>query len=485
MAPTVTDATGQSGASGSADASGTTGTATSSDLNAQAGTSRQAGATTRTVTELADGRELIYYDRGTPPTARAVADLRPLDAVAPSSEVRQDPMTGAWVTVAAHRQARTYHPPADECPLCPSREGRLSEIPAGDYQVAVFENRFPSLAGEPGTHPVPPALDDPLHSRGPGVGRCEVVCFTADHDASFADLDEDHARLVLDAWTDRTAELSALPGVRQVYCFENRGTEIGVTLAHPHGQVYALPFVPPRTAKMIDRAARHRAATGRNLFDDLVAAERASAAGLSAGSPTAGSPTVGSPSADSAPGDHPEDSRVVLAGEHWTAFVPFAARWPYEVHLFPNRRVPDFTGLNEDERAEFPRIYLDLLRRFDRLFSDGDRQVRAPYIAAWHQAPAGHEDELALHLELFTVRRTADKLKYLAGTESGMEAFMNDVAPEFAARRLREVGQAGPANPTGPTPAVDPALAVGPTPAAGSTAATGPTPAPTAEEAQR
>ncbi|MEV0192620.1 galactose-1-phosphate uridylyltransferase [Kitasatospora purpeofusca] len=455
MVPTVTGATGRPGANGSAGASGTTaaigttGTAASAGssartgADAQAGTSGQAGATTRTVTELADGRELIYYDRGAPPTDRAVADLRPLDAVAPSSEIRQDPMTGAWVTVAAHRQARTYHPPADECPLCPSREGRLSEIPAGDYQVAVFENRFPSLAGEPGTHPVPPALDDPLHSRGPGVGRCEVVCFTADHDASFADLDEDHARLVLDAWTDRTAELSALPGVRQVYCFENRGTEIGVTLAHPHGQVYALPFVPPRTAKMIDRAARHRAATGRNLFDELVAAERASAERASTEYPASPEPAEG--------------SRVVLAGEYWTAFVPFAARWPYEVHLFPNRRVPDFTGLNEDERAEFPRIYLDLLRRFDRLFGDGDQQVRAPYIAAWHQAPAGHEDELALHLELFTVRRTADKLKYLAGTESGMEAFMNDVAPEFAARRLREVGptvpatEATPAAPTTPT----------------------------------
>ncbi|MFB8203457.1 galactose-1-phosphate uridylyltransferase [Kitasatospora purpeofusca] len=486
MAPTVTDATGQpgangsAGASGTAAASGTTGTAASAGssaqagADAQAGTSRQAGATTRTVTELADGRELIYYDRGTPPTARAVADLRPLDAVAPSSEVRQDPMTGAWVTVAAHRQARTYHPPADECPLCPSREGRLSEIPAGDYQVAVFENRFPSLAGEPGTHPVPPALDDPLHSRGPGIGRCEVVCFTADHDASFADLDEDHARLVLDAWTDRTAELSALPGVRQVYCFENRGTEIGVTLAHPHGQVYALPFVPPRTAKMIDRAARHRAATGRNLFDDLVAAERASVGSGSVASASVGSGSVASASADSpagnSPSDYPEDSRVVLAGECWTAFVPFAARWPYEVHLFPNRRVPDFTGLNEDERAEFPRIYLDLLRRFDRLFGDGDQQVRAPYIAAWHQAPAGHEDELALHLELFTVRRTADKLKYLAGTESGMEAFMNDVAPEFAARRLREVGQA-------------PAAASTPETTPDTTAET--TPDTTTEEAQR
>ncbi|MFC5666569.1 galactose-1-phosphate uridylyltransferase [Kitasatospora misakiensis] len=415
MAATVTDATGQAGTTDQADPAD------------QAGTAGRIGATTKTVIELADGRELIYYDRGLPPAGRTAADQRPLDATEPSSEVRLDPMTGAWVTVAAHRQARTYHPPADECPLCPSREGRLSEIPADDYQVAVFENRFPSLAGAPDTHPVQPELDDPLHSRGPGVGRCEVVCFTADHEASFADLDEDRARLVLDAWTDRTADLSALPGVQQVYCFENRGTEIGVTLAHPHGQVYALPFVTPRTAKMIDRAAGHRAATGRNLFDDLVAAERA----------TAGA----------------EDSRIVLAGEYWTAFVPFAARWPYEVHLFPNRRVPDFTGLTEPERAEFPRIYLDLLRRFDGLFADGDggRGVRAPYIAAWHQAPAGHEDELALHLELFTVRRTADKLKYLAGTESGMEAFMSDVAPEFAARRLRDLGPTSATTPAGET----------------------------------
>ncbi|MFE7194832.1 galactose-1-phosphate uridylyltransferase [Kitasatospora sp. NPDC057541] len=384
-----------------------------------------AGATTRTVTGLADGRELIYYDRGAPPAGRTVADRRPLDAAVPSSEVRLDPLTGAWVTIAAHRQARTYHPPADECPLCPSRDGRLSEIPAADYQVAVFENRFPSLAGEPGTHPGVPADEDPVLSRRPGVGRCEVVCFTSDHDASFADLDEDRARLVLDAWTDRTAALSARPGVRQVYCFENRGVEIGVTLAHPHGQIYALPFTTPRTARMLDQAARHRAATGRNLFEDLLAAERSS-------------------------------SRVVLAGEHWTAFVPFAARWPYEVHLHPNRRVPDLTRLTEAERAEFGRVYLDLLRRFDNLFTDpagGGRRVRAPYIAAWHQAPIGEEAEFGLHLELFTVRRTADKLKYLAGTESGMEAFMNDVAPEDAARRLREAAPTTAPTATAPTAA--------------------------------
>ncbi|MGW6940482.1 galactose-1-phosphate uridylyltransferase [Streptomyces xanthophaeus] len=342
----------------------------------------------RTSSRLADGREIFYYDRDDG-AARAFPDTRPLGA-APSpatSEVRRDPLLGDAVVIAAHRQARTYHPPADDCPLCPSTEGRASEIPAPDYEVAVFENRFPSLAGD--------------------TGRCEVICFTPDHRTSFAELDEERAALVLAAWTDRTAELAARDGVRQVYCFENRGTEIGVTLAHPHGQIYAFPFVTARTARMTATVAAHRERTGGNLFEEVLASERA------------------------------EGTRVVLEGEHWTAFVPYAARWPYEVHLYPHQRVPDLPALGDAARAEFPRVYLELLRRFDRLF---DLPGPTPYISAWHQAPAGDgRADFALHLELFTVRRTADKLKYLAGTESGMEAYMNDVRPEDAAARLREV----------------------------------------------
>ncbi|MFG2295958.1 galactose-1-phosphate uridylyltransferase [Streptomyces sp. NPDC048603] len=340
----------------------------------------------KSITKLADGRELIYYDADESSAVRDVPDPRPLTPVESRPELRRDEATGDWVTIAAHRQTRTHLPPADACPLCPAREGHTGEIPAADYEVAVFENRFPSLAG--------------------GAGRCEVVCFTPEHDAGFADLTPARARLVLDAWTDRTAELSALPGIEQVYCFENRGAEIGVTLPHPHGQVYALPFTTPRTAKMTAAAAAHRSATGRNLFEDLLARARTAT------------------------------ERLVLAGEHWTAFVPYAARWPYEVHLYPNRRVTDLTRLGEAERDEFPALYLDLLRRFDRLFGLPDP---TPYVSAWHQAPARGGAELALHLELFTVRRAPGRLKYLAGTESGMEAFMNDVAPEEAARRLREV----------------------------------------------
>ncbi|MGB8943433.1 MAG: galactose-1-phosphate uridylyltransferase [Streptomyces sp.] len=354
----------------------------------------------KTSTRLADGRELIYYD-SRDDAVRDAMDRRPLDPIATTSEIRRDPLLGDAVAIASHRQGRTYHPPADECPLCPSAGERLSEVPDSSYDVVVFENRFPSLAGD--------------------AGRCEVVCFTSDHDASFADLTEEQAGLVLDAWTDRTAELSNLPSVEQVFCFENRGAEIGVTLGHPHGQIYAYPFVTPRTSLMLRSLAAHKEATGRNLFDDVVAEESAG-------------------------------ERVVLDAEHWLAFVPYSAHWPYEVHLYPKRRVPDLLGLDEAARTEFPQVYLELLRRFDRIFGAGgtEGEPLTPYIAAWHQAPFGtleeadgysavNRDDFALHLELFTIRRTSGKLKFLAGSESGMSVFINDVPPEAAAQRLREV----------------------------------------------
>ncbi|MEV6313890.1 galactose-1-phosphate uridylyltransferase [Streptomyces sp. NPDC051776] len=358
----------------------------------------------KTSTRLADGRELLYYDLSDD-AARDARDGRPLPPVRTASEIRTDRLLGESVIVASHRQDRTYHPPADACPLCPSRGGRRTEIPADDYDVVVFENRFPSLTG--------------------GAGRCEVVCFTSDHDASFADLTEEQAALVLDTLTDRTAELAQHPGVEQVFCFENRGEEIGVTLTHPHGQIYAYPFVTPRTERMLRTTAEHAERTGgRNLFDDVLDEERA------------------------------DGRRIVLAGEHWTAFVPNAARWPYEVHLYPNRRVPDLPALGDAARTEFPQLYLELLRRFDRIFDgrgggngaggggESDPvESPTPYISGWHQAPlsADNRGDFALHLELFTIRRTSGKLKFLAGSESGMNVFINDVPPEAAAERLREV----------------------------------------------
>jgi UDPglucose--hexose-1-phosphate uridylyltransferase len=321
-------------------------------------------------------------------------------------------MLGEWVIFASQRQDRTYLPSAADCPLCPSAPGRLTEIPAPGYEVAVFENRFPALsAGTSGSAAPgePVSAGDAVSPGGAGPahgGRCEVICFSPDHDASFADLSPAQASVILDAWTDRSVALAALPGVEQVYCFENRGPEIGATLAHPHGQIYAYPFVTPRTARVIEMSGACRRDTGANLPEQILRAEQS------------------------------DGSRIVAQGMRWIAFVPHAARWPYEVHLYPRRRVPDLAALAGLERAEFCELYLDLLRRFDRLFG-----APAPYISGWHQAPvrAGRA-EFALHLELFTMRRAPGKLKYLAGSESGMGAFANDIRPEAAAARLRQLG---------------------------------------------
>lgn len=353
---------------------------------------------------LADGREIIYFDSaalpGGVPGERAAVDTRPLPVTSTSSELRYDRLLGEWVAIASHRQSRTFLPPADQCPLCPSTDDNASEIPESDYQVAVFENRFPSLtnAAEPvATGALPAAVD-----VRPGYGRCEVVCFTPRHDGSFAKLSRAGARLVVDAWADRTAELGELPHVEQVFCFENHGEEIGVTLSHPHGQIYAYPFITPRTARILDRARAHAHEGGGDLFADILADERAG-------------------------------GRVVAGNEFWTAFVPAAARWPYEVQFFPHRKVPDIAALTDEERDAFVDVYLDVLGRFAHLFD-----TPMPYISAWNQAPASARDEWWLHLQLFTIRRAPGKLKYLAGSESGMGVFINDIAPEQAAARLRE-----------------------------------------------
>jgi galactose-1-phosphate uridylyltransferase (family 1) len=354
----------------------------------------------RTSRRLADGREILYFDDDDTAPAREARDTRDLPSVSTHSQLRYDALLAEWVVIASHRQSRTFLPPADECPLDPSAPGRPTEIPEPYYQVVVFENRFPSLATGVERDVPPSAPGSPLAELRPGFGRCEVVCFSSDHDGSFATLGRDRARLVVDVWADRTAELSSIDGIEYVFPFENHGEEIGVTLSHPHGQIYAYPYLPPRAARILDTVRR---ADG-DLFAEVVAGERSG-------------------------------PRVVCANEHWTAFVPAAARWPYEVQLFPTRRVPDIPALTDDERDGFVEVYLDVLGRFAHRFD-----TPMPYIAAWNQAPVGDgRNEWWLHLQLFSIRRAPGKLKYLAGSESGMGAFITDTNPEDVAEQLRAV----------------------------------------------
>lgn len=351
----------------------------------------------RTVRSLADGRQIIYYDRESLSSPRTATDHRVLDDAPTHTEIRRDPLLEQWVIVAGHRQARTFLPPTSECPLCPTRGDQLTEIPESDYEVVVFENRFPSLMMDATSD-----VEDP--QTRPGLGRCEVVTFTSDHSSSLSQVDPARMRLVLEAWIDRTRELSTLQGVEYVFVFENRGVEIGVTLPHPHGQIYAYPFVPPRDERMREVARKYREATGRNVYQEVIADEET------------------------------DGRRIIYSGDTWVAFVPRAARWPFEMQLFTRRPVARLTDLNEAEKEEFSRAYLGILRGLDRVLG-----VPMPYISAWHQAPVNtRDDDSRLFLEIFSLRRAAEKLKYLAGSESAAWVWINDISPEQAADALRE-----------------------------------------------
>ena len=346
-------------------------------------------------TTLADGRELIYFDDAdTTLTGERAADARVLDPRPATATMRQDVLTGEWISIASARQNRVFLPPADQDPLAPATATNPSEVPS-NYDVAVFENRSPSFGPEVGELDL---AGIQLGRTAPSFGRCEVVCFSPDHEGSFGTQTESRARTVIEAWAHRTAALSAIPGVAQVFPFENRGEAIGVTLLHPHGQIYSYPYVTPRTQRLLESVERIP-----NLFESILESERAS-------------------------------ERVVISGKHWTAFVPFAARWPIEVHMLPHRHVPDFAATTDDERDELASLYLKLLRGIDALYS-----APTPYIAAWHQAPVSvGRDDIRLMLQLTSPRRAENKLKYLAGSEAAMGAWIGDVTPEATAQFIRE-----------------------------------------------
>lgn len=380
-------------------------------MNTETPTAIELGAgVVKRPTRLADGRDLIYFDDpGTTLGAERAVDARTLDPRPATATMRQDVLTGDWITVASNRQNRAFLPPAHLDPLSPQTPTNPSEIPSL-YDVAVFENKSPSFgpALDAAVGDAPEAVDPPrgtddLEHLGLGrtrtsVGRCEVVCFSPEHEGSFGSLSRTRARTVIEAWADRTAALSQLPGIRQVFPFENRGKDIGVTLPHPHGQIYAYPYVTPRTQRLLDTISR----TSDDLFARILEFEQAG-------------------------------ERVVLRGEHWTAFVPFAARWPVEVHVLPHRHVADLSETTEAERDELAPFYLRLLRGIDALYD-----TPTPYIAAWHQAPVDRaRDAIRLNLQITSPRRAADKLKYLAGSESAMGAWIGDVTPESQAERLR------------------------------------------------
>ncbi|MEW5944843.1 MAG: galactose-1-phosphate uridylyltransferase [bacterium] len=317
------------------------------------------------------------------------------------SEMRWNPMMREWVVTATHRQDRTFKPPRDFCPLCPTKPGAFpTEVPADDYQFVVFENRFPSFRRVP----EPPAVAGcEFYPVAPAEGICEVVLYAPRHEGSLTDYPPSHIRKVVELWTDRCLELGALPAIKYVFIFENKGEVVGVTLHHPHGQIYAFPFIPPRIERELESARLHRAAAGRCLFCDIVAEEKR------------------------------DGRRLLLENDGFAAVVPFFARYPYEVHVLSKEHRPSLADLTRREKTDLAFILKGVLLKYDNLFD-----VSFPYMMVVHQAPTdGGGADFHLHFEFYPPMRTKEKLKYLAGCESGAGTFVNDSNPEEKAGELK------------------------------------------------
>ena len=351
--------------------------------------------------KLFDGRDIHYFDDA----ASSLPKVRKPDQREPAerpelAELRHDPLTNEWIAVAAHRHTRAFLPPTNQCPLCPATDQNLSEVP-DNFDVAVFENKNPAF-GALSDGVTPDDLTAPasygLGETRPAIGRCEVVVFSPEHSGSLGQMPVARVHTVLEALADRTDELQRLAGVKQVFPFENRGEEIGVTLHHPHGQIYSYPYVAPKTQKLIEQVSKNP-----DLFDEIIRFEAAS-------------------------------SRVLLESDSFVSYVPFAARWPIEAHLLPKRAVKNHADLTSDERLELASMYSSLLRAFETVY-----KTPSPYIAAWHQAPIVEAGKnLRLQLQITSPRRAEDKLKYLAGSESAMGAFIADITAETIADQIRQ-----------------------------------------------
>lgn len=321
------------------------------------------------------------------------------------SELRWHPILEEWVITATHRQDRTFFPPPDYNPIAPTKPGGFpTEVPVPDYDIVVFENKFPSLQRNA---PEPAIEGTELMPVRQALGVCEVVVYTPQPDSTLAELPVQKIENLVRVWTDRYEEISNRPEIEYVYIFENKGREIGVTLPHPHGQLYAFPFIPPRIERELQSAKNYWDKNGVNLFQAVLDQEIT------------------------------DGRRIVCENESFVATIPFFARYPYEVHITARAQgktaLTDFT---RKEQGELAHILKKILAKYDNLFG-----FSLPYMMVLHQRPttgtSADYPYWRFHVEFYPPNRTKDKLKYLAGVESGAGTFINDTLAEEKAAEMR------------------------------------------------
>ena len=314
------------------------------------------------------------------------------------AELRYHPLTKDWVMIASHRQGRPQMP-KDWCPFCPG-SGKVPE----DYDVYKYDNDFPALSQNP---PKPDDVETELYKTAESYGKCEVILYSPGHTTTVPELSDDHMEKLVNLWCERFSELSKDEKIKYVYIFENRGEAVGVTMPHPHGQIYGYPFVPKKLQLELDSAREHRGETGKCLFCDMLDNE------LKA------------------------NVRIIFRNEHFTVFLPFFTEYPYGVYIFSNRHVSTITQLTPQERRSLAVTIKDTVGMLDSLFD-----YKFPYMMCMHNAPVNTGEDVSedyhFHIEFFPPMRSADKIKFNASSETGAWAHCNPTCPEQTSEELRQ-----------------------------------------------
>ncbi len=308
------------------------------------------------------------------------------------SELRRNSMLGEWVIVTPKRGSRPFQDKDRSCPFCPGQDETQ-----GEWEVLTLENKYAAL--QPDEFPI--SLDSDLVIGTNAHGYCKVIVESRDHNQQIEDMSPEQLERVSQEYLKVFKELDAKIGIKYVFEFENRGKAIGVSLNHPHGQVYALPFIPPRIQRELEQFKHYNEVHGECLICDSIENELKT------------------------------KERVIFESDKFISLIPYGARLPYEVHIYPKEHVYSLEGLSGSLR-EFGQVIADTIKRFDSIFDE------IAYTMVFHTRPSGaNYDEWHFHVEFYPPWRDKNRIKYLAGVESGTWTYTNDSSPEEKAQELR------------------------------------------------
>lgn len=313
------------------------------------------------------------------------------------AELRWHPLIKDWVMVVSQRQNRPQMP-KDWCPFCKGSE----KVP-DDYIVLKYDNDFPALSLNP---PVEDDVETELYKTAPSYGKCEVILYSSDHHTTLPQLDDLHLNELVKLWKERFTEISSFEKIKYVFIFENKGEAVGVTMPHPHGQIYGYPFIPKKLELELDACKEHMENTGRCLICDMNREEEKFS------------------------------KRVIFENESFIVYLPFFSEYPYGIYISSKRHIQYITQFTKKETYDFAQTLKTATGTLDSLFG-----FAFPYMMCMHQAPVNSDCDYGyyhFHIEFFPPMRSKEKIKFNASSETGAWAHCNPTSIEEKAEELKQ-----------------------------------------------